>query len=263
MLTAVRVRELFAYLPESGALVRRVTTAWNARAGEEAGTISRGYRQVNVDGRIYPAHQVVWLWMLGTMPPRRICFRNGEKGDIRWSNLRLCGPEAELTAERLREILDYDPATGVFTYRRNRGGGKQKGQRAGNISRRSNDNGGGYRIIAIEGREYGAHRLAWLHVHGRWPAGKLDHKNTVRDDDRLDNLREATHSQNMANKGRATNNTSGFKGVSWNKNAGKWIASIQANGKYEYLGLHPTAEAAHAAYCNAAHRLFAGFARVA
>jgi hypothetical protein len=264
MLTAERLRELLAYDAATGVFTRRVSLTPSVRVGEIAGTAKgNGYRQINVDGSIYLAHVLAWLWMTGEMPPKRITFRNGDKGDTRWENLRLTGPEPKLTAERLREILYYDPGTGVFRYRRNRGGGKLKGDIAGFISPKSDANGGGYRIIAIEGREYGAHRLAWLYMTGAWPTGRVDHKNTIRDDNRFDNLREATHSQNMANKNLQANNTSGLKGVTWNKNARKWVASIQANGKQRHLGLFLTAKSAHDAYCRAAYELFGSFARIA
>src|SRR5687768_770720 len=113
-----------------------------------------------------------------------------------------------LTAEKLRELMDYNPDTGVFLYRKRRGR-RSAGLEAGSIVK-------GYRLISL-GKQYSAHRLAWLYVYGEWPAGDLDHINCVRDDNRIANLREATDSQNNANRTLAPKNSSGFKGVCWNK----------------------------------------------
>lgn len=158
-----------------------------------------------------------------------------------------------LTAERLRSLLDYDPATGVFLWRVRRGPSALAGSIAGHIIA------GGYRLIGVDGTEYYAHRLAWLYVHGAWPTGHIDHQNVTPGDDRISNLREATRSQNLANRPAQSNNTSGLKGVSFHKGAGRWRATIQ----HKYLGLFDTAEEAHAAYRAAASRVFGEFARAA
>jgi hypothetical protein len=149
-----------------------------------------------------------------------------------------------LTAERLRELLDYDPETGIFTSRPRPLGRLNKG----------------YRHIQIEGRDYSAHRLAWFYVYGEWPPGQLDHKDTHRDHNWIDNLRPATTSQNLANRRRYRNNASGLKGVSWHKSRKKWRAVIAKNGKYIHLGLFDTAETAHAAYLKKARELFGEYA---
>jgi hypothetical protein len=94
-----------------------------------------------------------------------------------------------LTAERLREILGYDPETGLFT-RLVRTGRIRAGEVAGTAHSR------GYRSIVIDGRVYLSHRLAWLYVHGEWPPEQIDHINRNRADNRLVNLRAAKQSQN-------------------------------------------------------------------
>ncbi len=167
-----------------------------------------------------------------------------------------------MNAELLRTLLAYDPATGLFTWLyRPEGNNENKrwntryaGKPAGSLSPQ------GYIIIKYLGRFYKAHRLAWLYVHGEWPDGDLDHKDTYRANNRFDNLRPTTGSQNHANRPIQSNNTSGYKGVSWDKTTSKWRASIR-NGLSIHLGLYDEPEHAAAAYRIAAAYIFGQFAR--
>lgn len=161
---------------------------------------------------------------------------------------------ASITAERLRELLDYCPETGVFTWRVSVGGMKV-GARAGCRNNR------GYVLIRVDGTIYVAHRLAWLFTTGCWPAEFIDHVNCDRSDNRLVNLREATHAQNQANARLPSNSTVGLKGVTRRKS--RWEAQIKYCGEKKYLGLFDTPEAAHAAYVAAAKGLFGDYARAA
>jgi hypothetical protein len=92
---------------------------------------------------------------------------------------------------------------------------------------------------------------------------QCDHRNGDTLDNQVLNLRDGSDGNNEKNRARNKNNTSGLKGVSWRKQANKWIAQIQNNGKKEFLGYHTTKEAAHAAYCEAATRLHGDFAKTA
>jgi hypothetical protein len=115
----------------------------------------------------------------------------------------------------------------------------------------------GYRCIAVDGKQYMAHRLAWLYVYGRFPKGGLDHKNRVAADNRISNLRNANQSQNSGNKKVHVNNRLGLKGV--RKMHKNWQARIMLNGSAIYLGTFATPEAAHLAYCRAAKKLYGEF----
>ncbi|MDI4633332.1 HNH endonuclease [Pelomonas sp. V22] len=157
--------------------------------------------------------------------------------------------EDKLTAERLRELLTYDPETGLFIRRVNRPG---KWGKAGTVAGHINAH--GYRVIWI-GANHMAHRLAWLYVHGAWPDGQLDHINQDKTDNRLENLRLVTHAENMQNRPHQRNNSTGLKGVLPRTKYGGWPALICANNKQIWLGTFDSPEAAHAAYCAAAARL--------
>jgi hypothetical protein len=156
-----------------------------------------------------------------------------------------------LTPERLREIVHYDPLTGIFTWLVHRGRG-HPGQPAGTPFK-------GYIRINTHGHKYFAHRLAWLYVHGVWPSDLIDHKNTVKTDNRIDNLRDTDNSTNILNMRRAVaGNKSGFLGVT-TTTRGKFAATLELNGERHYFGVHDTPEAAHEAYLEGKRRLHRGF----
>jgi hypothetical protein len=162
----------------------------------------------------------------------------------------------ELTGTRLGELLSYDPETGVFTWHVGCAKAK-KGSPAGFKTK------AGYIELNIDGGRYYAHRVAWLWMTGKWPRAHVDHVNGDRSDNRFANLREASVSQNLANAKTPSHNTSGLKGAHWDARTERWIAQIHKDGKNIWLGRHKTKEAAHAAYCDAAGRLFGEFARAA
>lgn len=138
--------------------------------------------------------------------------------------------KTNLTPERLRELLHYNPNTGIFTWKVRRNQRATAGSEAGHREAK------GYVSICIDGNDFKAHRLAWLYVHGCWPKNQIDHKNQAKHDNRIDNLRDATQSENLANTNLRTTNTSGFKGVHFDTRAGKWRAQICVDGKRVNLG---------------------------
>lgn len=160
-----------------------------------------------------------------------------------------------ITVERLREVLDYDPATGIFRNRVKRSSNARIGDIAGTLHSK------GYWQINVDGKLYLAHRLAWFYMTGKWPTIETDHDDLNKLNNKFENLRDATMSQNRANKAAQKNNTSGIKGVSWYKKNKKWIASIRLNRRQIYIGLFQTIDEAAAAYAKAASELFGEFAR--
>jgi hypothetical protein len=163
-----------------------------------------------------------------------------------------------LTAERLREVLDYNSETGAFTWIIQTARKQTKiGDVAGGLHKST-----GYWQICIDYHVYRAHRLAWLYMTGAWPMNQIDHINFNRIDNRFDNLREATNSQNQGNRGIQKNNTSGFKGVRWNISAKKWRSQIYINNKHIYLGGFDSINDAVTAYERAARGHFGKFMRM-
>jgi len=163
-----------------------------------------------------------------------------------------------ITAEELRCLLKYDPETGFFYWLKDMSQRVKAGDKAGSKCD------GGYVVIRIRAKNYKAHRLAWLWVHGVFPEFEIDHRNTQRSDNRLDNLRIASNSQNSQNQRIRSDSKSGIKCVT--KVTGytdRWQSYITVNGKRRYLGMFATKELAHQAYCKVAIAEFGEFARVA
>lgn len=158
--------------------------------------------------------------------------------------------KTDITAQRARDILNYDPETGTLRWKiSNLGGTVRAGRIAGSFDRE------GYRRIRLDGSDYRGHRIAWLRFYGEWPAGILDHLNGVKSDNRITNLRLASNSENAQNR-RFGNQNSASKllGAHWNKTANCWQSGIKFGGKIHHLGLFATAEEAHEAYKAAKRR---------
>jgi hypothetical protein len=114
-------------------------------------------------------------------------------------------------------------------------------------------------FIAVGGQRISRHILIWAILKGEWP-GQVDHRNRDGSDDRIEGLRPATQSQNLANATIRSDNTSGYKGVSWDKARNKWMACIHINGRFKNLGRFDDPAEAHAAYMRTAREHFGEFA---
>jgi len=158
-----------------------------------------------------------------------------------------------LTQEILKKHLHYDPDTGAFTRKVVSGPTVKIGDIAGWI------NSEGYRKLRLFGTAYYSHTLAWLYVYGYFPKNDLDHVDRNKANNRIGNLREATRSENVMNCGLRSNNTSGFRGVTWLKRRSRWVARIYVEGKREQIGYFKTAEEAGRAYEVKAKKLFGAF----
>ena len=163
-----------------------------------------------------------------------------------------------LTQVRLKELLAYDPKTGVFTRvgARGNGGYWRAGSIAGSVNKVN-----GYVEIWVDKKSYTGHRLAFLAMTGEFPSQNVDHIDLNRSNNVWANLRASTQLQNTWNMPKSKSNTSGFKGVSRRKDTGRWGARIKAEGQYLSLGSFDTPTAAAEAYRQAAVRFRADFAR--
>ena len=153
-----------------------------------------------------------------------------------------------ITSDQLREAVDYCPESGQFKWRISRGP-----VRVGAVAGTKRKD--GYVHIGLYGKNYLGHRLAWLHVYGDLPSVEVDHINRNRGDNRILNLRLVTRSENAQNGSHRKNNSSGYRGVTFNRANSVWIAQIMKDKKGVYLGSFTSAEDAHQAYLSAARHL--------
>jgi hypothetical protein len=137
--------------------------------------------------------------------------------------------QKNLTQERLKEVLDYDPETGIFCRKNCFGLKEQKIISGSNVN--------GYRTIKIDNKPYYLHRLAWLYVYGKFPEKEIDHKNKNKSDNRICNLRDISRQQNIQNRGNPL-------GVFQTKNKRRWRARIMFSGNCINLGTFATKEEA-------------------
>lgn len=158
-----------------------------------------------------------------------------------------------LTAERLRELLDYDPETGGFTRKiqthpRWVVGSKSGAQHASGVWQ-----------IWADGHLYKGHRLAWLHFYGVWPDHEVDHINGDNTDNRIVNLRDVTSEVNKHNQRRGhSGSSSKLLGVSWSTAKHKWLSSIVVRRRFIHLGYFDSEDVAHQVYLNAKRKMHEG-----
>jgi hypothetical protein len=155
----------------------------------------------------------------------------------------------------LKRLLHYDPQTGAWTWLARSGPGShvRPGDVAGTVNK------AGYLRIRVMSVFYMGHRLAWFYMTGEWPAAEVDHRDCDPSNIRWDNLREATSSQNGANKRVYANNALGIKGVTARR--GRYRAVIKKDGRVIHIGMFDTIEQAAAAYADRAKAMHGEFWR--
>lgn len=155
----------------------------------------------------------------------------------------------ELTQARLKELLHYDPQTGVFTWRASMPPRGRPGDTAGAPDYLNRQ------IISINQSKYLAHRLAWLYTYGVWPKQVIDHVNGDPSNNSLKNLRDCSRADNQQNRSVVGRGKSKLVGAGWDKRCGRWVASIMKDYKSYFLGYFDTPEEAHQAYLKAKAQL--------
>jgi len=136
--------------------------------------------------------------------------------------------ERKESQEYLHKLFSYDGKDLIWKVQ------KSNNIKVGSIAGNKQKN--GYNYIGIDGKIYFAHRLIWMFVYGYLPENQIDHVNRIKDDNRIENLREVSNQCNIQNAGMSKNNTSGIKGVHWCKRAKRWVAQITVNDKNKNLG---------------------------
>lgn len=175
-------------------------------------------------------------------------FKYPAKSDIMLQINDLGFAMTTLTHERVRELFDYNPNTGVFI---------RRDQTYVRARKRVGRNRSKYQTVNIGGKVCYAHRLIWLWMTGRWPSAEIDHVDRDGRNNMWSNLREATSAENKHNrppKGRWP------KGVGFYPPTGRWFARVRKDGRMLYLGYFGTPDEAHQAYLAAAQRLYGAFA---
>ena len=148
---------------------------------------------------------------------------------------------SNLTQARLKELLHYDPDTGIFTWIKK----SKKSIPVGSVAGAQHNQ--GYRSLCIDYKRYLAHRIAWLYIFGEMPPGFIDHINRNRSDNRISNLRVVDRSGNQQNHKIRKDNTSGISGIYWHKQRKKWHVRIWIKRKSRNVGLFETIEEAKTA----------------
>lgn len=217
------------------------------KTGQPAGAINnQGVRMVSLNGAQHQEHQLIWTMIYGAWPERALRHINGNLCDNRIENLTMDSLArgrrgVAVDVHRLKEVLAYDPLTGVFRWKispRNR-------TLPGDVAGYLNDQ--GYVLCVVDQQKIRLHRAAWAMVHGELPEMKIDHINGVRSDNRIENLRLATCSQNSQNSALRSTTKTGVKGVHLRRDTGKYSASITVDKKTHWLGCYDTLSEAKAA----------------
>jgi hypothetical protein len=216
-----------SYDPLTG-LFTRLRSAGGVLPGTTPEYVNRcGHIEFRIDDQLYKAHMVAWFFVYGSWPTARLVHLNGVKSDNRISNLGYSRRHngTPLDASRLKDLMVYEPETGIFT-RRSAVSNQHVGDPIGCIGKR------GYMVANVDGKIRYLHRLAWLYMTGAWPPAKLDHKNRIKTDNRWDNLRLASDNQNSANSGpRKPRSSTGYRGVYKCPVSSKYIAEVRHRGE--------------------------------
>lgn len=251
--TKEMVAREISYNRETGEL-----TTLKPRIGLSAGdAIPAGQRVIDLLGISTTPTKLAWLLETGAWPRGRVAKIDPGAG-LEFGNLRDCGAtkpvkksRPELTVERLREVLDYCPATGIFHWAKPLSSNVRRGDVAGCISEKD-----GYLKIRIDGTLHLAHRLAMFYIYQRWPEQAVDHKNGIKSDNRIENLRCASKQQNAQNTRRGwSHGSSGLLGAHFSKTRGTWTSAIKAGSQVRRLGEFASAQDAHDAYVEAKRQM--------
>ena len=232
-------QELFSHItynPDTGVMKRN-----KSRSNAAVVTAATSLR---IKGVNYSAAKLAWLYVTGAFPDKELITLDGTTR-LRFTNLvELRAYEGVIpTQYMIRKYFVYDPNTGELCWKLRANKASVIGNSVGTVVGTLPD--AGYVTIGFFGKQYFAHRLIWLYVHGEWPEKQIDHINHDRTDNRICNLRMVSHYTNMKNKALYTTNCSGYSGVE--PHGKNWKARIGVNGTKVLLGVFSTYNEAVAA----------------
>lgn len=170
-ITLERLKELLIYEPETGIFTAKVNRKGSAKIGERVGTFTPRDGLVDrLDGKIYPMHNLAWLWVHGEWPAKQLLKLDGNNANLSIKNLAMPSTTArgELTQDRLKEVLRYDAPTGQLVWRIRPAKNVEAGSAAGRYEKTT-----GYNYISVDGTDYTAQRLVWLYEYGELPERPL------------------------------------------------------------------------------------------
>ena len=238
-MTQELLKTLINYDPITGTITRIQPTTKQQSAGDIITTTSISFYMKN-----YSTTRIIYLYMTGVYPDKDVLLLD-DTNNFAWDNLLLLGSydNIPLTCDILRKFVNYDPDTGLLTWRLHATRAAKIGKPLGTVVGQLPDK--GYIVITLFGTTYQAHRLAWLHYYGQFPEKQIDHIDHDRTNNKLSNLRESSLHTNMKNKSLYTTNTTGYSGVT--PHGDFWLARIGVNGTKVLLGSFRTFEEAVAA----------------
>lgn len=245
----------YFYDKERGVLIHRLSGP-KYKAGDVAGTAKKsGHRYIRIKGRPITQMRVIWLLETGELPDVPVRVKDGDPNNTRFSNLMLSKEYAKTVTigefrsktlpsrERLEQLFEYSEAEGGL-WNKIRRGKAVVGTRSGVLSKR------GYIQVSVDGVKYTEHRLVWWMLTGQ-DAYALDHIDRNKTNNRADNLRPASQSQNLANTADRSSKL-GIPGVRILKgrdsNKRPYQAYLSHQGKQDHLGYFATSDEAFEAH---------------
>lgn len=260
IMTHEELLKLVSYNPDTGEFIRACDRR-GYKAGTSCGSVDKyGRIVVWIGSKRMLGHQVAWFYMTGSLASHQIRHIDGDRSNNRWDNLTKTSVDdrrpsgKKLNADMLRDMVSYDPDTGIITSNQSRGC-RAKGTPIGTKGKT------GHMYAGIDGRIYLIHRLIWMYMTGDFPKKGIDHINGDPTDNRWINLREATQAENVQNIRKATRVSTTKLLGSFKTPNGKYCARIRSNKKLINLGTFASAEEAHAAYV-AAKRVIHSFCTI-
>lgn len=238
-MTKQQLTQLIHYEPDTGNITLKVPTSNRQQVGDTL----HDKPYINLYQKAYGILKLLAIYLYDNQSVKLITLDG--TNNYKLTNLFIVGTYngKDLTQNMLKKFLNYDKATGIFTWISRYIANTPIGTTAGNVQGTLPD--GGYIQISLFGKLYPAHRLAWLYIHGHFPEKQIDHIDHNRTNNCITNLREASNHTNMKNKSKYATNKTGYSGVE--EHGDNWKARIGVSGTKVLLGVFKTFNEAVAA----------------